>query len=738
MNFRIWTVTLIVTLSLALSGQDASDHDRHKLPTAEELKKLPPDGGPHWNRLVFESSPYLLQHAANPVDWRPWGQEAFKQAAAEDKPIFLSIGYATCHWCHVMERESFEDAEVAALLNKYFIAIKVDREERPDIDDIYMTACQVMTGSGGWPLTAVLDHEKRPFFTGTYFPKKKLYNRPGMMELLPKIAEVWRDQRAQLLDQAVRITDYLQSLHQVEDTSKLSNLTLTAAYQQLNQRFDATHGGFGSAPKFPTPHNLTFLLRCWRRSGDAKALEMVTKTLRAIRAGGIFDHVGFGFHRYATDAQWLLPHFEKMLYDQAQLAIAYLETHQATGDPFFAETAREIFTYVLRDMTAPEGGFYSAEDADSEGEEGKFYLWTHARILEILGPKEGALFVEAYNIKPEGNFQHESGGIKITGENIPHLQKPLSEIAATMKITEKALSARLESARQKLFDLRERRIHPLKDDKILTDWNGLMIAAFARGARVLDEPKYAEAAEKAALFLLSELRTEKGRLLKRHRAGKAGLPAHLDDYAFFVWGLLELYEATFNTRYLQEAVVLNDEMINHFWDGAQGGFFFTAGDGELLITRSKPYYDGAVPSGNSVGALNLIKLGRITAKGAYAKLADQLFLALSAKVSKSPSGFTQLLGALDFSVGPSFEVVLVGDPKQGQTQTLIRELFRVYQPNKIVVFRPEGEKPAISEIAAYTREQKSLAGKATAYVCRNYACEKPTTDPAEMIDHFKK
>jgi len=732
----LWVVfgmTMVLSLSgLAESrGGQHGDHMRKSIPSPEELKKLPPDGGPEFNRLVFEKSPYLLQHASNPVDWYPWGEEAFRKARDEDKPIFLSIGYSTCHWCHVMERESFEDPEVAELMNATFVNIKVDREERPDIDSIYMSVCQAMTGGGGWPLTIIMTPDKKPFFAGTYFPKEGRFGRPGMLDLVPRIRQSWKIRREELQDSAEKITAHVRSMSARVAGAELGLGSLKAGYEQLAARFDAQHGGFGSAPKFPSPHDLTFLLRYWKRSGQEQALRMVEKTLQAMRAGGMYDHVGFGFHRYSTDAQWLVPHFEKMLYDQALLVIAYVEAYQATGKEEYARTTREILTYVLRDMTSPEGGFYSAEDADSEGVEGKFYVWTRDEVLDVLGESDGDAFCRLFNIEPGGNFSNPHCPPKT---NIPHHARPLADRARELNLSVDELRARQEVARQKLFEARERRVHPNKDDKILTDWNGLMIVALAKAARALDEPKYATAAQRAADFVLTNLRDDRGRLLKRYRQGEAGLPAHLDDYAFMVWGLLDLYEANFEVRNLEAALALTREMLTHFWDDSDGGLYFTADDGEELPVRTKAVCDGAVPSGNSVAMLNLLRLGRITADAELEAKAAAIGRVFSAQVNRAASAHTQLLCALDFGVGPSYEVVVAGQPGAADTTRMLRVLRGRFIPNKVVLLRPnEPEAPPITRFARFTKHQLSFEGKATAYVCTNYACKAPATDAQEML-----
>ncbi len=691
-------------------------------------------GEKHHNRLIFEKSPYLLQHADNPVDWYPWGTEAFEKARKENKPIFLSIGYSTCHWCHVMEHESFEDPEVARLMNEVFVSIKVDREERPDIDNVYMMVSQMMTGSGGWPLTIIMTPDKKPFFAATYIPKENRFGRMGMLELIPRIKEIWATRRGEVLSSANQITAALQQVSQDASGEELDETTLDLAYEQLAKRFDEQHSGFGSAPKFPTPHNLLFLLRYWKRTNTERALQMVEKTLQAMRRGGIYDHVGFGFHRYSTNSRWLVPHFEKMLYDQAMLAMAYTEAYQATGKEEYRKTAGEIFTYVLRDMTAPEGGFYSAEDADSEGEEGKFYLWTEEEIRQVLGSEEADLILKVFNIEKNGNFMEQATG-KRAGANILHLRKSLTEIASELKMSDQDLQKRLETARQKLFTYREKRIHPHRDDKILTDWNGLMIAAFAKGARVFDEPRYAQAAKATVDFILKNMRKSDGRLLHRYRDEQASLPAQVDDYAFLIWGMLELYETIFEVRYLQIALDLNRDLIEHFWDDNNGGFYFVADDGENLLVRQKEIYDGAIPSGNSVEMLNLLRLGRITANYDFEEKAARIGRAFSRNVKQSPSAYTQLMVAVDFGVGPSYEVVIAGNSQAEDTKEMLKAIRTQFIPNKVMILRPtEQESPDSDHLAEFTKHHLSIEGKATAYVCLNYNCRLPTTDVNKMLE----
>ena len=684
------------------------------------------------NRLINEKSPYLLQHAYNPVDWYPWGDEAFQTARRENKPIFLSIGYSTCHWCHVMERESFEDPEVARLMNEAFVNIKVDREERPDIDGVYMAACRMMSGGGGWPLTIIMTPDRKPFFAATYIPKESRFGHIGMTKLIPEIKKLWESRREEVESSAERVT---MSLRRVNGAAgdELGEEVLERGFEQLSRAFDKQHGGFGRAPKFPAPHNLTFLLRYWKRSGNAAALEMVEKTLRAMRLGGIFDHVGFGFHRYSTDAEWFLPHFEKMLYDQAMLAMAYTEVYQATGDVGYETTAREIFTYVLRDMTDAGGGFYSAEDADSEGEEGKFYLWTLEEVREVLGSEEAQLIMEVFNMEEDGNFRDEATGRK-TGRNILYLRQGLPEVASEPGIAIEELRQRVETAREKLFAAREKRVHPHKDDKILADWNGLMIAALAKGAQAFNDFAYTAAAERAATFICSKMQETGGLLYHRYRDGEVAVPGFLDDYAFMIWGLIELYEATFKPRYLKAALDLNGFLLNNFWDEAEGGFYFTSGEAEAVLVRQKELYDGAVPSGNSVSMLNLIRLGRLIANPGFEEKAWRLRRAFSKVVAESPGAFTQLLSAVDFAVGPAYEVVIAGNPQARDVQGMVGAVRKVFVPNKVLLLRPDGDSPEITNLAIFTKGLSSRDNKATAYVCRGYNCELPTTDVGEMLE----
>jgi uncharacterized protein len=682
------------------------------------------------NRLIDEKSPYLIQHAGNPVNWYPWGEEAFDKARQEDKPVFLSIGYSTCHWCHVMAHESFEDEEVALILNEAYVAIKVDREEREDVDKIYMAVCQSLTGRGGWPLSIFMTPEGKPFFAGTYFPKSSRMGMPGFVDIIKQIAAMWQNDRARIVISSEAITNDIQpGSDSVKSVHALNVETLKKGYAQLARSFDPVWGGFGVAPKFSTPHHFMFLLRWYKRSGDSRAIEMVEKTLNSMRSGGIFDQIGLGFHRYSVDEKWLVPHFEKMLYDQALLAMAYTEAYQATGKVKLAQTAREIFTYVLRDMNSPEGGFYSAEDADSEGREGLFYVWTPLEVKEHLGKEDGDLFCRFYGITGEGNFEE--------GRSIPHMPVSTRSFAAKegMDLTE--LEMFLKGARDRLFDIRKKRVHPLKDDKILTSWNGLMIAALAKGYQVFGDQSYADAARSAAAFILENLRTSGGRLLRRYRQGDSAYSGYLDDYAFLTWGLIELYEATFEITYLQNAVILNQEMLDIFWDEQGEGLYFTGKGNDSLINRSKEIYDGALPSGNSVAALNFLRLGRLTGNTDLEKKADQLTMVFAAEIQEHPMAYTQLLVALDFMIGPSQEIVIAGDPSSETMWDMLNVFRGKFLPNKVVLMRPDGEEgKRLATLSPFVEPMHSVDNQPTFYLCEQYSCKKPINRISELKTVF--
>jgi uncharacterized protein len=685
------------------------------------------------NRLINEKSPYLLQHAYNPVNWYSWSDEAFEKAKNEDKPIFLSIGYSTCHWCHVMEKESFEDEQVAKLMNDSFISIKVDREERPDIDGIYMSVCQMITGSGGWPLTIIMTPEKKPFFAGTYFPKHNRFNRIGMLELVPKIAEVWKNDREKINKSANEIVSSLIQINKSEQVVKIDESIFEKAFSEFEKRYDDKFGGFGNAPKFPSPHNLMFLLRYWKRYDNSKALEMVEKTLTHVRYGGIYDHIGFGFARYSTDQKWLVPHFEKMLYDQAMLVMAYTETYLVTKNTFYKNTTEEILEYVLRDMAHPEGGFYSAEDADSEGEEGKFYLWDADDLRNILDKDELELAIKVFNIEDTGNWIDESKGM-MPGTNILHLSKSYQEYAEELNLKKEEISKKIKTIRKKLFEYREKRVHPHKDDKILTDWNGLMICALAKAAQAFNNQKYADAAVKAFMFIEKHLMQTNGRLLHRFRDGEAGLPAHIDDYAFMTNASIDLYETTFDIKYLDRAIEWNNFLIDEFWDNKNGGFYFTSTNSENLITRQKEIYDGAIPSGNSFALLNMIRLSRFTGNTDYELKASKLIEYFSRSIVNSPSVFTQFLMGLDFYFGPSEEIVVSYKTKDELVDQAIDYLRSIFKPNRVVVLNHLIVDNKIKDTIPFVKDMKSINGETTFYICRNYVC----ISPVSSLDEFKK
>jgi uncharacterized protein YyaL (SSP411 family) len=624
-----------------------------------------------------------------------------------------------------MAHESFEDEEVASLLNRDFVPVKVDREERPDVDNLYMSVCQALNGHGGWPLTVVLTPDKKPFFAGMYFPKQRRYGRPGLMDILRQLAGKWSEDRERVVSLSEQIIDETQKRMLSELQGYVSEKTLDKAYRMFEQLYDPEFGGFGDAPKFPTSHNISFLLRYYKRTGEPKALEMAERTLEAMYRGGMYDHIGFGFARYSTDKKWLVPHFEKMLYDNALLTMTYIEAYQATGNRRYADVAERIIEYVLRDMTSSEGAFYSAEDADSEGEEGKFYVWTPDEVLRVLGAEDGEMICELYDITEEGNFE---------GRSIPNLiAADVATFARRKGMEPESFFRRVEACRQKLFARREQRVHPGKDDKVLTSWNGLMIAALAKAAKALDKPQYAEAAERAANFLLEKLRRDDGRLLARYRDGDAAFPAYLDDYAFLVWGFIELYEATFRTGYLRHAAELNRDMLGLFWDAKQGGLFFTGRDAEELFSRPKEIYDGALPSGNSAAAMNLLKLSKLLYDAELAQKAEEQLKAFAGAVDAYPAGHALFLAALDYAYGEAEEIVIAGDPVNADTQEMLRTIRSQYLPNAIVLLHPPGaEGEAVRTLVPMVADKLMLGGRATAYVCRDFACQSPTNDVEEL------
>ena len=691
----------------------------------------------HSNDLIDEKSPYLLQHAHNPVNWHAWGEKAFQLARQQDKPIFLSIGYSTCHWCHVMEEESFSNTSIAKVLNDYFISIKVDREERPDVDHIYMQAVQAMTQQGGWPLNVFLTPELKPFYGGTYFPPEDKWGRPGFSTLLLAIANKWSAERSQIVDSSNQLTRALaEAATQSFQGNALSQTTLEEAYQQFQKQFETHYGGFDHEPKFPRAHALSYVLRCWRRQGDESSLNMVTKTLDEMAKGGIYDHIGGGIHRYSTDMRWFLPHFEKMLYDQAIAVRTYVEAYQVTGKADYANHAKDILAYVLRDLHSPQGAFYSAEDADSfppdgspKKREGAFYVWMQKELKEALDENEFNLACFLFGIEAQGNVENDPHQ-EFTGQNVLSLTHSIPEAAAHLSLSEAHVKSIWASVRQKLMQQREKKPRPHLDDKVLTDWNGLMIASLAFAGRVLNHAEYIQAAQKAADFILNHMIREDGRLMHRFRDADVAIEALLDDYAFFVYGLTELYEATFETRYLSCAVELTEKMLILFWDQQNGGLFFRGNDQEPLIAPAKEIYDGALPSGNSIAALNLLRLGHLTSRSDFLKKSEALLQAFSRQVSHYPAAYPQFLIALDFAVGPSREVVVVGSRKDETVKQWLATINQSFYPNQVVIWRPdqEDQAKALLTLIPFIQKQKMVEGKATAYICENFACQLPTTN----------
>lgn len=682
------------------------------------------------NRLIHEKSPYLLQHANNPVDWYPWGEGAFSRAAAEDKPVFLSIGYSTCHWCHVMARESFEDPQVAALMNASFVNIKLDREERPEIDHIYMTVALELMGTGGWPLTIIMTPDQRPFFAATYIPRESGFGLVGMLDLIPMIDTAWHERREELLTAADKVTVLLR-MPSAGQGAESAQEVVARTLGDLRSNFDPEYGGFGGSPKFPTPHTLIFLVRAFQGTGNPDLLSMAEKTLRSMHAGGIYDHVGFGFHRYSMDASWLVPHFEKMLYDQALLAMAYTEAFRVTGQAFYQRIAQEILTYMTRDLRGSEGALYSAEDAESGGKEGGFYIWTWDEIGKVLSGTGLAAFTEYYGICRDGNIPRHAG-TRGSGDNILHIAGPKEQVAADLGILPSDLGDVIESAMEKMRAASRNRPRPARDEKILTDWNGLAIAAFAMAARVFGSEEYLEAGRQAASFILSTLVTNDGRLLHRYRSGEATVAGNADDYTHLAWGLLELYRTTLDLRYLERAVAITDSLIEHFWDREHGGFFFTPDDGETFIARLKTVHDGATPSANSVALFNLLIITRLTGRTRYLDLARDLMGWYLREHAGSAAASTWMMASLDLALNPSVEVVVVGDPDAADTRALMQVVTSHSRPEMVVLLKSTAGDPLLDHLAPFTREFTAKQGKASAYVCRNHACELPVTDPEAL------
>jgi uncharacterized protein len=672
------------------------------------------------NRLAREKSPYLLQHQHNPVDWFAWGEDAFEKAQRENKPIFLSIGYSTCHWCHVMERESFESDETAEFLNEHFVSIKVDREERPDVDKIYMTFVQAMTGSGGWPLNVFLTPERKPFFGGTYWPPESKYGRPSFLQVLQQVATAWKAKNNDILNSAQKLHDQLAEMTARESTNQIvpGKVTLQNAGLRLKQGYDEMYGGWGSAPKFPSPSHPRFLLRYGKRFGDDEAVRMVLHTCDKMAAGGIYDQLGGGFARYSVDAQWLVPHFEKMLYDNAQLVQVYLDAYLITGEAKYADVVRDVFRYVLRDMTHPEGGFYSAEDADSEGKEGKFYCWTAAEMKQLLTPDEYEVATNYFGVTPKGNFVDHSDPNPLADQNVLSianpvvLHRPLGEIPSPVEL--------LYSAKKKMFEARAKRIRPHLDDKVLASWNGLMLGAIARAGIVLSDEAYLAAAEKNATFLKSKLWDAKTKTLyHRWRDGQRDNTQLLESYAFLLDGVIDLYEATLKPEHIEFAIALAESMLARFYDEKDGGFWQSTGDAKDLILRVKDDYDGAEPSGNSVAAMSLLRLAAITERKEFKDAAEKTIRLLSDRLQQLPQAVPFMLSAFDFSSEEPRRAVIAGDPKTAEGIGLLRAAHAIYQPRKVVL-------GTSGPVEKFAQTLKSKDGKPTAYVCTGTACQPPT------------
>ena len=681
----------------------------------------------HTNRLINETSPYLLQHAHNPVDWNPWGEEAFAEAKRENKPVLLSIGYSACHWCHVMEHESFENDDIAALMNENFVNIKVDREERPDLDQIYMNAVQMMTHHGGWPMTVFLTPDGVPFYGGTYFPPEDRHNMPGFPRVLIALADAYRERPDEIAETAASIRSELARLNAARESDEvLTASLLDTAYRGIVKTYDPNNGGFGGAPKFPPSMVLEFLLRTYYRLTTPEAVQIVSHTCRKMAEGGIYDQLGGGFHRYATDSKWLVPHFEKMLYDNALLSRLYVHHYQLTLDKSSRRTAEGVFDYVVREMTNPDGGFYSTQDADSEGEEGKFFVWSKSEIEAVLG-EDAELFSTYYNVTSGGNFE---------GHNILNVTRSLDDVARAMGITPDELGDVLARSREKLFAVREKRVKPDRDEKVLTAWNGMMLASFAEAGAVLNREDYITVGRNNARFVLRHLRKD-GLLLRTYKEGVAKLNGYLEDYAFLIDGLLNLYESTGELEWLEESISLTDTMIEEFWDDEDGGFFFTGKSHETLIVRAKDYFDNATPSGNSVAAEVLLRLALMTDNADYRRRATTLLRLVAETLKRYPSGFGRALCALDFHLSTPKEIVLARGSSATGSRDLEREIWQRYLPNKVVVAFDAADGRA-AEILPMLRDRKTLNGLATAYVCENYTCKQPVTDPKQLAEQLDK
>ncbi len=679
------------------------------------------------NKLSKEKSPYLRSHANNPVDWEPWGDEALDRAVREDKPLFISIGYSACRWCHVMERESFEDEDIAQILNENFVGIKVDREERPDVDSNYMTVCQMMTGSGGWPLTIIAAPDGKPFFAGTYFPKESRDGAAGLIEILNRVVELWNTKRDKIADAARDITEKVAQASTVKPgNSGLDPAIVDKCFRELETSFDKINGGFGGEPKFPIPHNYLFLFRYAYAKGGDSAKEIALKSLEKMRLGGVYDQIGGGFHRYSTDARWLVPHFEKMLYDQALLIAAYSEAYKISGDEFFSSVARETADYVLRDLRAKEGGFYSAEDAESEGEEGKFYVWTWDELQSEFGDETEKL-AKIYNFEKNGNYYEEVGGK--SGANILHLEGRFSEISDKTGIPLEEIEKLDRKFKNRLFELRKKRIRPALDDKILADWNGLAIAALAKASVELDDKIYLNAAKDAADFLIKTM-SFGSELKHRYCDGELAVDGMIDDYAFAAWGMFELHQASLEVDYLEKSIVYCRTAVEKFWDPAGGGFFISPESEKRLLLRKKEIYDGATPSGNSIMFLNMIRIERLTGSGEFTEHIEKPEKAFSSRISAAPSVYTGFLSAYLTGAAPSKEIAIVSD--EPDTSDYLRLIRKKYEPGKAVLLKNSDNSEKINKLAPFAREMKLAGGKTTIYVCENYVCNRPAENLEEL------
>jgi uncharacterized protein YyaL (SSP411 family) len=734
-------ILCLVAVALAVTAcQTGASQEAH--PAAAKGK---PSTGPTThpaNRLAKEKSPYLLQHAHNPVDWYPWGDEAFARAKRENKPIFLSIGYSTCHWCHVMERESFEDPAVAKLINDHFVAVKVDREERPDVDRVYMTFVQASTGSGGWPMTVFLTPDLKPFYGGTYFPPEDRRGMVGMKTLVPRVAKAWEEDREKIVQSADRVTEAIKKFSNVEaGEGEVGVKQLDACYKALAETFDAANGGFGSSPKFPEPSNPEFLFHYWRRTGQAKARDMALVTLRKMALGGMYDHLGGGFHRYSTDERWFLPHFEKMLYDQAQLVELYLDAYAITKDAFYADVARGVMEYVLRDLTGDSGQFYSAEDADSatdpanprEKTEGAFYVWTAAEVRKALGKEAGDVFLHHYGAKDKGNVDKDPHG-EFPSKNVLYVAEGIAETAKQFRKTPQEVEKLLAESRKKLFELRNARPRPHRDDKTLVAWNGLMISAAARAGQVLQEPRYTEAAVRAATFVRDKLYDpQTHQLTRRWRDGHADVAAFLDDYAYFTQGLIDLYECTLDVQWLKTALALQSKQDEQFWDKEAGGYFSTTGKDASVILRMRDDSDGAEPSANSISLMNLLRLSQMTDDKALRERAEQTVKPFTTRLRQTPVALPHMLAAVDFMLDKPKQVVIAGNPGAADTKAMLREVHARYLPNKVILAADRGEgQQFLTSKMEFIKTITPIGSKATAYVCENYACQLPTNDLAAL------